>query len=205
MASKIVILEVPDDKCDGLIDAMQKRSYTVHVLDRDGRKKLVDCPACNHKLSREKTYTIDDGFVEVLTKIAKKMVVAKTVIVTNKNNPMTAIPPIEYPRCVEIDQTMMFRAETFGMVKRFQDGNRLTHYVTAAGLSFLSGEKPASPCTVVTLDGDVVETSGELALENVDYENEIRAGTLKRDAQDAVEEIPEHVMKFVINGQMSLI
>lgn len=203
--SKIIVLEVPEDKCDGLIEAMQKRAYTVHVMDREGRKKLVDCPGCKRRLAKESSFTINEHFLEALTAIAAKMSVAKTVIITNKENPRDSIPPVEHPRCVEIDPAMAFRAEAFGLIKRFQDGDRVTHYVTTAGLEFLKGEKPASPCTVVTLDGEVVETSGELLIESVKFKDEIRAGTLKRAALDAVKRIPEQHVNFVINGQMSLI
>lgn len=205
MTYKIVILEVPEDKCAGIVDAMLKRSYTVHVMDREGRKKLIDCPGCKRKLAKEISFTINDYFIDALTMIAAKMSVAKTVIITNSENPRDSIPPVEYPRCVDVEPAMVFRAEALGLVKRFQDGARMTHFVTPAGLAFLKGEQAAKPCTVVTLDGEVVETSGEITIESVKFKNEIRAGTLKRAALDAVKAIPEQHMNFVVNGQMSLI
>jgi len=205
MSAKIIFLEVPEDKCDNFLDAMMKRGWPVHILDREGRKKLVDCPGCKRKLSKESAFTINDYFVDYLTMIAAKMSIAKTVIVTNSDNPRDSIPPAEHPRCVDIPPPMIFRAEAMGLIKRFQDGDRVTYFVTSAGLSFLNGEQAAKPCTVVTLDDEVVETYGELGIDGVKFKNEIRAGTLKRAAMDAVKAIPEQHMNFVINGQMSLI
>lgn len=205
MPTKIVVLEVPEDKCDDFVQAMQKRLYPVHVMDREGRKKLVDCPGCRRKLSKESTFTINDQLIECMTAIATKMSVAKTVIAIFEGMSLSAITPIEHERCAVLDERMVKRAETLGLVSSFPDGSRTTYYVTAAGIYFLNGEKPASPSTIVTLDGELVETYGEVLLDNVKFKDTIRGDTIKRNAREAVKRIPERVMNFVINGQMSLI
>lgn len=206
MSSRILILDVDVDKYDGIVEALAKRqSIRVVSMDREARKHLRECPACHRKLSKESSFTLDEKIVDALIKIAEKMRVAKTVVIINDDNPISGISTVEHERCVEIDQMVIHRAVTLGLLKSFRDGARLTHYVTAMGLEFLSGEKPASPCTMFVLDGDVVETSGELTIENVKFKDMHRAGSVARDGARAVKAIPEHVMSFVTSGQMSLI
>lgn len=203
---RTLILQVEDDKHDGLVEALKKRP-SIHIvsLDREGRKKFRDCPCCNRRLARESSFTINEPFVECLTTIAGKMSIAKTVILVFEGMSFATIPPVEQERCAVVDETMAVRAETLGLIKPFLDGARKTHFVTAAGIEFLRGEKPASPSTIVTLEGEVVETSGEILLDNVKFKDTIRGEDAKRRARDAVKRIPESVMNFVINGQMSLI
>jgi hypothetical protein len=202
----LLILDVDADKYESVVEAMKKRpSIRVVSMDREARKNLSECPACGKRLSKESSFTIDEKIVDALIKIAEKMRVAKTVVLVNKDNPITALSSIEHERCVEIDPVVIHRALTLGLLKSFMDGARLTHFVTAMGLDFLSGEKPASPCTMHVLDGEVVETSGELAIENVKFKDVHRAGSVARDGARAVKAIPEHVMNFVTKGQMSLI
>jgi hypothetical protein len=206
MSSRILILEVDADKYDGIVEALSKRpSVRVVSMDREARKHLPECPACHRKLSKESSHTLDEKIVDALIKIAEKMRVAKTVVLVNKDNPQAALSEIEHERCVEVDPVVIYRAETLGLLKSFLDGSRHTHYVTTAGLEFLSGDKPAAPCTIFVLDGEVVETSGELTIENVKFKDIHRAGSVARDGARAVKAIPEHVMSFVTNGQMSLI
>jgi hypothetical protein len=202
--SKIIILEVPEDKSDAIIEAMQKRSYTVHVMDREGRRKLVDCPGCRRKLAKESSFTINADFVEYLTAIVKKMAKFKTVIILPMDK-LKTVSPLEHDRCVILSEKMQPRAEHLGLVRSFTDGSRQTYFATAQALAFLNGEKPAAPCTVVTLDGEVVEKSGEILLDNIKFVDTITGDNIKRNARDAVKNLPEHVMNFVINGQMSLI
>jgi hypothetical protein len=206
MQGRMLILDVDADKYEGIVEALRKKpSVRIVSMDREARKSLTDCPACGKKLGKEKSFTIDDLFVESLTKIVEKMRVSKTVVLVNKDNPISALSPIEHPRCVEIDPATIFRAETLGLIKQFVDGARLTHFVTATGMDFLSGEKPASPSTMYILDGEVVETSGELAIENVKFKDAIKASSVTKDAARAVKALPDHVMSFVTKGQMSLI
>lgn len=206
MPGRILILDVDADKYDGIVEALRKRpSVRVVSMDREARKGLRECPACNRKLSKESSFTLDEKIVDSLIKIAEKMRVAKTVVLVNEDNPLAALSSVEHERCVEIDPVVIYRAEILGLLKPFLDGSRNTHYITTAGLEFLSGEKPASPCTMFVLDGEVVETSGELAIENVKFKDVHRAGSVARDGARTVKAIPEHVMSFVANGQMSLI
>jgi hypothetical protein len=202
----LLILDVDADKYDSVVDAMKKRSsIRILSMDREGRKKFVDCPCCGKRLSREQSFTINDQFIECLTQIAQKMTVDKTVIAIFEGMSLMSISPVERERCVVLDEKMVKRAEILGLVKSFVDGMKTTYFVTAAGIDFLKGEKPASPSTIVTLDGEVVETSGELLLDNVKFKDAIHGDTIKRNARDAVKRIPERVMEFVVNGQMSLI
>ena len=206
MSSRILILDVDEDKYDGLVDALVKRSHIrVVPMDREGRKVLIDCPCCKRKLSKESSFTINEQVVHALLRIVEKMRLTKTVILVNKDNPKAAFSTVEHERCVEADPAVIYRAETLGLLRPFLDGSRRTHFVTSAGLKFLSGESPASPCTMVVLDGEVVDTGGELAIEDVKFKDAHRGGLVARDAARAVKALPDGVVSFVVNGQMSLI
>lgn len=206
MAGRILILDVDADKYDGIVEAIRKKpSVRVVSMDREARKHLRECPACNRKLAKESSFTLDEKIVDALIKVAQKMRIAKTVVLVNEDNPIESFSSVEHERCVEVDTVVIHRAMTLGLLKSFMDGARLTHFVTTMGLDFLSGEKPAAPCTMFVLDGEVVETSGELAIENVKFKDVHRSGSVARDGARAVKAIPEHVIGFVTNGQMSLI
>lgn len=205
---RILVLDIDDDKHDGFVEAIVKRSHIrVISMDREARKQLTDCPCCGRRLSKESTYTLDDHMIEALIAVAGKMTaaVAKSVLVVNKNHPITAISEIERVRCVEVDPLTILRAETLGLLQSFQDGSRLSHFITATGLGFMSGETPAKPCTMVTLDGEIIEMNGELAIENVKFKDQIRGDTLKRLASRAVKALPECALNFATSGQTSLI
>jgi hypothetical protein len=206
MPSRILILEVDDDKYDGLVVALVKRPHIrVIGMDREGRKAHSDCPCCKRKLSKESTFTINDHMVSSLISVAQKMAIAKTVILVNKENPISALPSVEADRCVEVDPITIFRAMALGLLRQFTDGSRATHFVSAAGLLFLSGEKPAAPCSVTTLDGDVLDTSGEILIDGVKFKDPAKGRETCRLASRVTADIPDSVMNFVINGQMSLI
>lgn len=206
MTRRLLVLEVDEDKYDGLLDAMSKRNY-VRVVDmsRDGRKQLSDCPACRRKLSREVSYTINENMVEALTRITQKMTVAKTVVITNKDQPADSIPIIERERAVEVDATTVFRAVELGLLRAFMDGSRSTHHITADGMGFLTGEKAASPCTIVTLDGEVVEKSGQILVQDIKFKDQARSTTVLTAASRSVGALPDAVVSFVVDGQMSLL
>jgi hypothetical protein len=206
MSSRILILDVDADKYDGIVEALRKKpSVRVVSMDREARRHLRECPACCRKLSKESAFTIDEKIIDALIKVTQRMRVAKTVVLVNEDNPQSALSSMEHERCVEVDAVVAQRAVTLGLLKPFMDGARLTHYVSASGLEFLSGNKPASPCTMHVLDGEVVETSGEMMIENVKFKDVHRATSVARDGARAVKAIPQHVTNFVINGQMSLI
>ena len=206
MPNRIIILSVEADKHDSLVEALGKREYIrVISMDRHSRRHMTECPCCSRRLSKESSFTISDNMITYLISVVEKMTVTKTVVLVNKDNPITALSPIEHVRCVEVDPMIISRAEALGLLKTFIDGCRLTHYVSTTGLEFLSGEKPAAPSTVFVLDGEIVERSGELLIENVKFKDEIQKGTITRNAAKAVKSLPEYVMNFVVNGQMSLI
>lgn len=203
---RLLILNVDDDKYRGFVEFAAKRNYIEIIsMDREARKHLRDCPCCSRKLSQEATFQIDDYMVESLTHIVRKMKITKTVILVNKENPQNLVPSIEVERCVETNQLTTIRAEVLGLLKSFTDGSRITHFVTAKGLSFLSGDMPASPSWVTTLDGVVVETGGSTTIESIKFKNAIKEASALRDASDAVKALPENVANFVRSGQMSLI
>lgn len=206
MSGRTLVLEVDLDKYESLVEALGKRPYIrVVSMDRQGRKDLVDCPACHKRLSKESSFTINDLMVCCLTKIVDKMRSFKSVLLVNKDNPASGVSEVERERCVEVDPTTIFRAEALGLINSFTDGSKLSYFVTTAGMDFLSGEKPAAPCTLVVLDKEVVETSGELMIEDVKCKDSFKITTVVRNASKAVEALPESVLNFVTNGQMSLI
>lgn len=206
MSNRILVLDVDADKYDGIVEALSKRpSVRVVSMDREARRHLRECPACHRKLSKESAFTLDEKIVDALIRVVQKMRVSKTVVLTNEDNPQAGLSTIEHERCVEVDAVVIHRAMTLGLLKSFMDGARLTHYVPTAGLDFISGEKPASPCTMYVLDGEIVEISGELTIENVKFKDVHRAGSVARDGARAVKALPESVLSFVNSGQMSLI
>lgn len=206
MSSRILILDVDAEKYDGIVEALRKKpSVRVVSMDREARKHLRECPACHRKLAKESTFVIDEKIVDALIRVTQGMRVSKTVVLVNEDNPKSSLSSMEHERCVEVDAVVAQRAVTLGLLKSFTDGARLTHYVSLAGLEFLSGEKPASPCTMFVLDGEVVETSGEMLIESVKFKDTHRATSVARDGARAVKALPQHVMEFVTNGQMSLI
>jgi hypothetical protein len=206
MSSRTLILDVDVDKYDGIVEALSKRpSVRVVSMDREARRHLRECPACHRKLAKESSFTLDEKIVDALIRVAQKMKVSKTVVLVNEDHPKSGLSTVEHERCVEVDAVVVHRAMTLGLLSSFMDGARLTHYVSAAGLGFVSGEKPASPCTIYVLDGEIVEVSGELAIENVKFKDVHRSGSVARDGARAVKALPDNVLSFVNNGQMSFI
>ena len=90
-------------------------------------------------------------------------------------------------------------------MSQFIDGSTITYFVTAKGVDFLSGTSPASPSTLITLDGDVVEMTGQIAIEEVKFKDFIKSSEAIRMAGKAIRSLPENVVNFITNGQMSLI
>ena len=206
MPTRTLILEIEADKYDGFVKALAARPHIqVISMEREARKNLVNCPCCDRKLSKESTFTINEDMVDALTRIVQKMSIAKTVIIVNKENPASLVPPIEAERCVELSPLMVFRAQALALIAPFLDGSRPTYFVTSAGLSFLSGEAPASPCSITTLDDEIVETGGVVAIDAVKFKDSMRSTAAIRLASMAVEALPASVANFVTNGQMNLI
>lgn len=204
MATRTVILEVEESRADGLIDALTKRDYISLVsMDREGRKRFRDCPCCHKRLSKEVSYTINEKMLDAMLAMVQKMSVAKSVVLVNRENPMEMLPDAEKPRAVEFDHRMLERAEVLGLVTSFMDGNRKTYFTKA--LDFFLGAEAHKPSTMVTLDGEVVETSGVIVFDDVKLKDENRRNRLKREFREAVKAIPESTMTFIEKGQMTLV
>ena len=204
MARRTVILQVEESKADGLVDALSKRDYiSVVRMDREGRKHLRDCPACNKRLSQEVSYTINEKMLEAMLGVIRKMSVSKGVILINKENPLNLIPDVEHRRCVEFDHKLAARAEALGLLTPFMDGDRQTYFTEA--LDFFLCADSHEPSPLVTLDGEIVDKGGVIAFEEVKLKDEKRRDQLKRLFREAVGAIPESTITFVENGQMSLV
>lgn len=204
MDRKVVIFSVDADKADGLVSALEKRDYiTVVSMDRESRKRFRDCPCCKRRLAKEVLFTINDKLLHEMLRLLRGMTIAKTVILVNKDNPISDIPHVERERCVEFDPKMLWRAEILGLVKPFIDGTRKTYFTDA--MEFLINEEAHSPSYMVTIDGEVVETGGSAFLDEVKFKDEQSKTTLKRELRVAVGAIPESTITFVTKGQMSLV
>lgn len=204
MATRTIIFEVEESRADGLVQALTKRDYISLIsLDREGRKRFRDCPACHKRLSKEVSYTINEKMLDAMLAMIRKMSVAKSVVLVNKENPMEMLPEAEKPRAVEFDDRLLERAEVLGLVTPFMDGNRKTYFTKA--LDFFLSAEAHKPSTMVTLDGEVVETSGVIVFDDVKLKNENRRDKLKREFREAIKAIPESTITFVEKGQMSLV
>jgi len=204
MSKRTVILSVDEGRAQGLVDALGKRDYiTVVTLSREQRKSLRECPCCKKPLSKERKFVINDKLLGPLLGLVRKMAVAKTVILTNKENPFENIPPVEQERCAEFDAKLLHKAEILGLVKPFVDGERRTYFTDA--LPFLLNEEGHDPSYMITLDGEVVETGGSSFFDEVKFNNDVQRDRMKKDFREAIKAIPKSTITFVENGQMSLV
>lgn len=204
MSTKTVILEVEESKAQSLVDALGKRDYiSVVSMDRDGRKRFRDCPCCGKRLSKEVSFTVNEKLLQAMLGVVQRMSVAKSVILVNKDNPIELMPEVEKKRCVEFDAKLLGRAETLGLLTPFVDGARKTHFTKA--LDFLVGAESHEPSTMVTLDGEVLETSGAIAFDEVKFKDDSSRDRLKKEFRRAVDAIPSSTITFVEKGQMSLV
>lgn len=200
-----VVLEVDAEKASELVSALSKRDY-IRVLDlsRDGKKHLKVCPCCGHNFPRETTHTITFEIVEALVRVVAAMKVSKSVILVNKNNPISRLPEYERPRCVEMSHRLIERAIELGLLQEFKEGSRQTYFATEAALRFLGGKEPLSPSTVVVCQGNILERSGSSMVDEVKFKDRIRHDRCILAAKKAVAELPKAVVDFVENGQISL-
>jgi len=204
MAARTIVLNVDEDKADGLLDALSKRPYIdVVAMDREGRKRFRDCPCCNKRLSKEITYTVNEAMLMAMLEVLRKMAVSKTVILTNKDTLRDSLPVVEQDRCAEFDLPLLHKAKTLGLLKPFMDGNRETYFTDA--IDFFSNEDAHSPSYMISLDGEVVETGGSMFIDGVKLKDEKSRDRLKREFRDALKKIPKDTITFVTNGQMSLV
>lgn len=204
MSRKTIILHVDEDKAEGLVLALQKRPYIdAMIMDREERKRLRDCPACNRRLSKEVYFKINEKLILQMLAMLKVMAISKTVILINKNNPIKNIPAVEHARCVEFDPKMLARALALGLVKEFIDGLRETYFTDV--FDFFLNEESHSPCNFTTLDGKVIDVGGSMFLDEVKLKDENAKSILRRDLRDAIREIPDSTITFAKNGQMSLV
>lgn len=206
MAATTVVLEVSSDKATELVSALSKRDYiNIVKLDRAEKKKRKLCPCCGAKFPRELVYTVTSEICEALLSVIHKMRVSKSVVLVNKSNPIGQLPEYERARCVEMPDRVIERAMALGLLQEFQDGSRLTHFVSEIGLLFLVNEESLSPSQLILLRGEVVESSGSIEFEDVKFKDRIRHDEYLRNAKRAVAELPKAVVEFVKNGQMSLV
>lgn len=201
---RTVVLSVEESKIEGLLEALMKRPYiTVVSMDREGRKRLRTCPCCNEKVKKERSFTIDEKLLSAMFGVLEAMSISKTVILTNKENPIGDIAQVEHARCVEFDVSLLRRAETLGLLKPFIDGVRKTYFTDA--MDFFLNEESHSPAVMVTIQGEVVETSGSVFFDEVKLKDEKSRDRLKREFRDAIKKIPESTITFVESGQLSLV
>ena len=205
-STSTVVLEVAVEKAPELVSALSKRDYiNVVNLDRAEKKRRKVCPCCGHKFPREVVYMVTCEIVEALLSVVYKMKVSKSVVLVNKDNSIDLLPEYERSRCVEMPDRVAQRAMALGLLQPFQDGSRLTHFVTGTGIAFLVNKEPLSPSTLVVSHGEIVEQSGSMMIEDVKFKDRIRHDKFLREARRVIAELPKAVMEFVEKGQMSLV
>jgi len=201
---RTVVLNVEESKVEGLLEALIKRPYIAVVsMDREGRKRLRTCPCCNEKVRKEISFTINEKLLHAMLGVIRGMSISKTVILTNKDTLLEDVPPVEHARCVEFESTLLKKAEALGLLKPFIDGARKTYFTDA--LDFFLNEESYSPSVMVTLQGEVVETSGSMFFDEIKIKDEKFRDKIKREFRDAIRAIPDSTITFVKSGQLSLV
>lgn len=204
MTVRTVILKIDEGKADGLLEALSLRSYIEIInLDREERKRLRVCPACDQTLKKEVLFSINEKLLMAMLAMLRVMAKSKSVILVNKDNPIEDISPVEREICVEFDPKLLAAAETLGLIRPFVDGSRKTYFTDA--LEFFLNEEPHSPSSFVTLNGEVIETSGVFFFDEVKLKDEKTRDRLRREFRDAIRAIPNSTVIFVKKGQMSLV
>jgi len=203
-STRTIILQVQEDKADGLLEALGKRPYIeATVMDRDERKRLRTCPCCAQVLKKEVTFSINEKLMMAMLDLLRAMSKSKSVILVNKHNPIENIPAIEREICSEFNSKLLMAAEVLGLVKPFVDGSRKMYFTDA--LDFFLNEERHSPATLITLNDEVIETSGAMFFDEVKLKDEKTRDRLRREFRDAIRAIPESTITFVKNGQLSLV
>lgn len=206
MDLKTIIIEVPAERADDLREALSKRDYiSIITIDRDERKTRKSCPCCKRKFSRETIYFVTNEVLEGLLLMLEKHAIAKSLVIVNKKNRADRLPPVELERAVEFGYLAFERAKYLNLVSPFKDGSRETYYLTSAALAFLGNKAPLSPGTIVLLDGEVVDSFGEITLEGVRFKDRVRRDEVQRLIKRAVKNLPRNVLEFIEQGQMSLV
>jgi len=205
MATRTLILEVDEDKADALVDALSQRSYlNIFELDREQRRARKACPCCGKRLSKEKAVQLNEGYAVALLRLARMMRRAKSIIITNKSNPRSKLPPVEHDRCLDLEAVAIRRLVDFGLVREFADGNRVTYHLTTAGIEFLRGAGEHSPAILVYIDENLIETSDSISLEQITFK-QVDKNQFVRDVKEALDSISAQTMSFVMTGQMPLV
>jgi hypothetical protein len=206
MERETIILEVEVGRAEDLREALSKRAYIdIVTLSREERKKRKSCPCCKRKFSREIIYYVSDQVLEGLLAMLEKHAIAKSLVITNKKRRADRLPPVELERAVDFGYLAFERAKHLGLVSEFMDGSRETYHLTSAAFAFLSDKAPLSPGTVVLLDGEVVDSFGEIALDGVRFKDRVRRDEVLKHIKRAVKNVPKHVVEFIEQGQMSLV
>jgi len=205
---RTVILEVDDAKADSLVEALGKRDYIrVVVPTRAEKKARKTCPWCDHKFPREVTYVVTEEVATNLLRVVEKMESIKSLIlVTPKDSiSLSQLPDYEKSRALKFDHNVLKRAELLGLLAPFVDGSRKTYFATAKALALFAGKEPVSPAYVVICGGEVVETGGEMVLDDVKFKDVVRKDKFKGVAKKAAARLSKDVVDFIRNGQMSLV
>ena len=90
-------------------------------------------------------------------------------------------------------------------MKQFQDGSRLTYFVTSSAIEFLGGKISLSPSEAIVCGGDIIDRFGETMLDDVKFKDRVRKDRLQKDARKAIAGLTKAVLEFVEKGQMSLV
>ena len=205
MIKKYILLEVATDRVDELIQALSKRPYIkVLSLGREEREKLEECPACGRKFHQESVVTVNAEMLTYLVRMLRRMRLAKSLVLINKRNPLEKIPEPERERAIQFPFPLLEKAEMIGLVKKFLDGSTTTYFVTKKGVGFLSGKEVLSPSRYIVADGKVLETSGQLSINDVKFGDRVDREKVLQEARRAVNELPTRALQFINSGQISL-
>lgn len=205
MARRTLVVEVDEERVDAFVDALSHRSYLrIYELDRSERKQRKVCPCCGKRLSKEQVVRLDEDYLTDLLRVAEGMARAKSVILTNRSNPLSSLPPGEHERCITMSERFVARLADFGLIAKFMDGARETYHLTASAVLFLRDETSHSPAELAYLDGKLVESGGSVAMEDIVFKT-VTKGQFLREAKDIVDRIPARFMSFVNTGQMPLV
>lgn len=206
MIKQYILIEISPEKAEELIHALEKRPYIkILSLNKEERERLESCPACGRKFHRESTVTVTADMLPFLVRLLRRMRMSKSLVLINKRNPIEKIPEFEKERAIPFPYNLVEKAELLGLIRKFIDGSTETYFVTKKGLAFLSGKEPLSPSRYMVADGKVLETSGQLFINEVKFTDRVDHDKVIQEAKRAAEELPQRVLQFIEKGQIFLV